>query len=103
MSRKPQNEIGAMRIAVSTESQEAVKVALVGAMTGVGLGELRREIDRARRMRKRIELDLGEVTLLDRHSVSFLADQSRDDVRLINCPVYIEPWIARELGHAAAG
>ena len=45
-------------------------------------------------MRKRIELDLGEVTLLDRHCVAFLAEQSRDDVRLINCPVYIEPWIA---------
>jgi len=48
-----------MRIAVSTESQDTVKVALVGILSGVGLGELRREIDRARRMRKRIELDLG--------------------------------------------
>jgi hypothetical protein len=47
-------------------------------------------------MRKRIELDLGEVTLLDRHSVAFLAEQSHDDVSLINCPAYIEPWISRE-------
>ena len=31
-----------MRIEVSTESQERVKVALAGAMSGVGLGELRR-------------------------------------------------------------
>jgi hypothetical protein len=90
-----------MRIAVSTESQEAVKVALAGTMSGVGLGELRREIDRARRMRKRIELDLGEVTLLDRHCVAFLAEQLREDVRVINCPVYIEPWIARETGGVA--
>ncbi len=85
-----------MRIAVSTESQDIVKVALVGILSGVGLGELRREIDRARRMRKRIELDLGEVTLLDRHCVSFLAEQSHDDVSLINCPAYIEPWISKE-------
>jgi hypothetical protein len=85
-----------MRIEVSTESQERVKVALAGAMSGVGLGELRREIDRARRMRKRIELDLGEVTLLDRHCVMFLAEQSREDVQLVNCPVYIAPWIAKE-------
>ncbi len=85
-----------MRIEVSTESQEKVKVALAGTMSGVALGELRREIDRARRMRKRIELDLGEVTLLDRHCVSFLAEQSREDVQLINCPVYIAPWIAKE-------
>lgn len=85
-----------MRIAVSTESQETVRVALTGAMNGVGLGELRREIDRARRMRKRIELDLEEVTLLDRHCISFLAEQTRDDVRLVNCPNYIEPWIQKE-------
>jgi hypothetical protein len=87
-----------MKIAVSTESQETVKVALAGIMSGVGLGELRREIDRARRMRKRIELDLAEVTLLDRHCVTFLAEQSHEDVSLINCPVYIEPWIVKETG-----
>lgn len=87
-----------MRIEVSTESQEKIKVALAGAMSGVGLGELRREIDRARRMRKHIELDLGEVTLLDRHCVTFLAEQSREDVELINTPVYIAPWIAKETG-----
>jgi hypothetical protein len=92
-----------MRIAVSTESQDTVRVALAGIMSGVGLGELRREIDRARRMRKRIELDLGEVTLLDRHCVAFLAEQSRDDVRLINCPVYIEPWIVKETGRETDG
>ncbi len=89
-----------MRIEVSTESQERVKVALAGAMSGVGLGELRREIDRARRMRKRIELDLGEVTLLDRHCVMFLAEQCREDVHLVNCPVYIAPWIAKESSRA---
>jgi hypothetical protein len=89
-----------MRIAVSTESQDTVKVALVGILSGVGLGELRREIDRARRMRKRIELDLGEVTLLDRHSVAFLAEQSHEDVSLINTPAYIEPWISKETGKA---
>ncbi len=91
-----------MRIAVSTESQDTVKVALAGILSGVGLGELRREIDRARRMRKRIELDLGEVTLLDRHSVAILAEQSRDDVNLVNCPVYIEPWITKETGRVVA-
>jgi len=85
-----------MRISVSTESQETVKVALAGIMSGVGLGELRREIDRARRMRKSIHLDLSEVTLLDRHCVTFLAELSHEDVSLINCPVYIEPWITKE-------
>ena len=85
-------------IAVSAESQDAVTVAIQGVVSGVGLGELRREIDRARRMRKRILLDLSEVTLIDRHAAAFLAEQSFGGVSLVNCPVYIEPWIARESG-----
>jgi hypothetical protein len=86
----------AMMIAVSAESQDTVTVAVAGVVTGVGLGELRREIDRARRMRKRIELDLSEVTLLDRHSALFLAEQSHEGVTLVGCPIYIKPWIVRE-------
>lgn len=82
-----------MRIAVSAENHDTVTVALAGILNGVGLGELRREIDRARRMRKRIELDLSEVTLLDRHAASFLAEQNSDGVMLVNCPTYVEPWI----------
>ena len=92
-----------MRIAVSTETQDTVKLALAGIMSGVGLGELRREIDRARRMRKRIELDLGEITLLDRHCVTFLAEQGQEDVTLLNCPTYIQPWIARETEKEPSG
>lgn len=82
-----------MRIAVSAENHDTVTVALGGMLNGVGLGELRREIDRARRMRKRVELDLSEVTLLDRHAASFLAEQSNEGVMLVNCPTYVEPWI----------
>lgn len=60
-------------------------------------GELRRAIGKARRMHKQIVIDLGEVTLVDRPSVQFLAEQSRDDIKLINCPEYLQPWIYREL------
>ncbi len=55
------------------------------------MGELRREIERAQRMRKRVTIDLGEVTLLDRYSLTFLAAQSREEIALLNCPQYIEP------------
>jgi hypothetical protein len=65
-------------------------------MTGVRLGELRREIGRARRRHKHIELDLEEVTLVDRYSVTFLAEQASEGMRLVHCPAYIEPWIEKE-------
>ena len=33
-------------------------------------------------------------TLVDRQSVEFLSEQA-EQVRLVNCPVYIAPWIGR--------
>jgi hypothetical protein len=71
-------------------------LALAGKCNGTSLGELRRAIDRARRSHKRVVIDLGEVTLLDKPSLQFLAAQIREDVTLTNCPEYIQPWIYRE-------
>jgi hypothetical protein len=47
-----------------------------------------------------VALDLGEVTLLDRAAVRFLAGQLRRGVELMNCPVYLKHWISREAGRA---
>jgi anti-anti-sigma regulatory factor len=76
------------------DAPEAVRLLLAGKMNANGLGELRREIEEARRNRKQVVLDLSEVTLVDRQSVEFLSEQA-DQVRLVNCPVYIAPWIGR--------
>ena len=74
-----------------------VRLALSGKMHANSLGELRRAIDRARRQRfRRVALDLSEITLADRASIDFLAQQSREEIELINCPAYLEAWIARE-------
>jgi hypothetical protein len=64
-------------------------------MTANALGELRRAIDRVRRRRNRVLLDLSEVTLVDRPSLAFLAEQTRDETELINCPAYLESWIKK--------
>ncbi|HLX43874.1 MAG TPA: hypothetical protein VKR43_10590 [Bryobacteraceae bacterium] len=80
----------------SLDPQGPVTLTLAGKCCGGCLGELRRAIDKARRMQKQIVIDLGEVTLVDRPSLQFLAAQSREDIKLINCPEYIEPWILRE-------
>ena len=82
-----------MTIATQLDPAGPVTLALTGKCSGGGLGELRRAIDRARRMGKQIVIDLGEVTLMDRPSLEFLASQMQGDVQLINCPEYIAPWI----------
>jgi hypothetical protein len=53
-------------------------------------------------MRKRVTIDLGEVTLLDRYSLAFLAAQAREEILLLNCPRYIEPWLTKETAKETA-
>ena len=85
-----------LRIDIRLDLEGDATLALAGKCNGTSLGELRRAIERARRSHKRVVIDLGEVTLLDRPSLQFLAGQSREDITLTNCPEYIQPWIFRE-------
>ena len=86
-----------LKIESKPEPTGTVRLALSGRMNANSLGEVRRAIDRARRQRpRRVALDLSEITLADRASVDFLSQQSREEIELINCPPYIQAWIARE-------
>lgn len=85
-----------VKIETQFDTAGAVTLTLAGKCSGGCLGELRRAIDRARRMQKQIVIDMSEVTLVDKPSLQFLAAQVREDIKLVNCPEYIEPWIDRE-------
>ncbi len=84
------------RIATQNDGNGSVTLSIAGKCNGGCLGELRRAIEKARRSNKSVFIDMSEITLVDRPSVQFLAEQARDNVTLINCPPYIEPWIERE-------
>ena len=87
-----------LKIEAKPEVTGTVRLALAGSLHLNSLGELRRAIDRARRQHfHRVALDLSEITLADRASIDFLAQQSREQIELINCPAYLESWITREL------
>ncbi len=73
-----------------------VTLSLAGKCSGGCLGELRRAIEKARRMQREIIIDMSEVTLVDRPSLQFLASQMAEDIKLVNCPEYIEPWFKKE-------
>jgi hypothetical protein len=45
---------------------------------------------------RRIVLNLKDLTLVDRDTVSFLERCESDSIRLMNCPPYIREWITRE-------
>lgn len=84
-----------MLIQPNMELTGTVRLALTGRMSANALGELRRAIERVRRRRGRVTLDLSEITLVDRPSLAFLTEQIRDEIELINCPAYLESWIKK--------
>ncbi len=43
-----------------------------------------------------ITLNLGDITLVDRDAVTFLARCEADGIKLENCPAYIREWIDTE-------
>ena len=79
-----------------TETETGIRLELAGRMTANGIGELRREVDEARRRRTPILLDLQEVTLLDRVSAEYLNSVAGPQVTFEHCPAYLHPWIAQK-------
>ncbi|HEY2843130.1 MAG TPA: STAS domain-containing protein [Bryobacteraceae bacterium] len=84
-----------LKIQQKPEQTGTIRLALAGRMNANALGELRRAIDRVRRHRSRVKLDLGEITLVDRASMDFLSEQTRDEIELVNCPAYLESWLKK--------
>ena len=68
---------------------------LSGRIEAEYLSELRRLVEGEER-RRRLTLDLGEVKLVDRDAVTFLAQCEAAGATLENCPVYVREWITRE-------
>ena len=48
--------------------------------------------------RRRIILNLEDLTLVDQDAVSFLESCEADDIKLENCPTYIREWIDSKSG-----
>jgi hypothetical protein len=80
------------------EQDDGVRYMLSGRIEAEYLPELRRLIDGEERGRP-VTLDLGEVKLVDRDAVRFLAECEAAGVTLENCAGYVREWIARERGN----
>ncbi len=84
-----------LRIERRSKGKSSTKLKLSGRMQADGLSELLAEIEKCSSL---ASLDLEEVTLLDRDSVRFLIRCESEGVQLVNCPLYVQEWIARERG-----
>lgn len=75
-------------------ADRSVTILLNGIFREDSLPELEESICRAREARQRVFIDLSEVTLVDRKAVQYFTNQPREEVKLINCPVYLRRWIS---------
>jgi ABC-type transporter Mla MlaB component len=80
-------------------SNGSITLALAGAVSEDVLPEVCRLIGCGQQSEKRIVLDLSEVTLIDRGSARFFAEQMEQGIELVDCPIYLQRWILREVKH----
>ncbi len=83
---------------ITTESrpaERAITLLLNGKFSEDALPELEQSISEARGAHQRIYIDLSEVTLVDRKAVQYFSNQADQDVKLVNCPIYLRRWIGQ--------
>lgn len=74
-------------------SSEAIVFALSGELDNEHMKSLNELLEGETRS---IHLDLGNVTLVRREAVEFLARLEAAGVGIINCPEYVRTWIDAE-------
>jgi hypothetical protein len=83
-----------LRIQRSTERNRAV-FSLSGRIEAEDVAELQR-LCRSETDDHNLVLDLGDVRLVNRDAIKFLADCEANGTKLRNCPAYVREWISKE-------
>jgi anti-anti-sigma regulatory factor len=86
-----------LKIATRCDPAGPATLSLAGCVNQDSLDQIQQALEMVRSTHKEVQIDLSEVTLVDRLGLRFLAAQRRRDVKLIKCPQYIRPWIRRAL------
>ncbi len=68
---------------------------LSGRMKAENISELE-ALFKSETSRRRIVLDIKDLTLVNQEAVSFLERCEADSITLKNCPAYIREWITRQ-------
>ena len=80
---------------VSAQHPDEPRVTLLlnGKFSEHAIPDLEHSIVKARETRRCVYIDLSEVTLVDRKAVQYFSKQAAQDVKLVNCPIYLRRWI----------
>jgi ABC-type transporter Mla MlaB component len=76
-------------------AEHSITLLLNGKFGEDALPELDQSISEARGAHERIYIDLSEVTLVDRKAVQYFSEQAGEDLKIVNCPIYLRRWISQ--------
>lgn len=75
---------------------KSVVLSISGRIEAEELLELQKAVSAEETERRKVDLDLENVRLVDQQVVTYLACCEAGGTRLRNCPSYIREWIERE-------
>jgi anti-anti-sigma regulatory factor len=79
----------------SVADERGTTIRLIGRMQGQHVEELKAQIDASGAS---VVLDLEELSLVDIDAVRFLGACRAGGISIVQCPPYINDWIAKERG-----
>jgi ABC-type transporter Mla MlaB component len=82
-------------VSAENPAEPSVTLSLNGKLSEDAIPELEHSIVEARESHRRVYIDLSEVTLVDRKTVQYISEQAAEDVKVVNCPIYLQSWISQ--------
>ena len=86
-----------LKIKTDNENPEFIKVNLCGRFTGEYVPEVEKALSPTDARRKKLALDLAEVTFVDRAAMTFLCGARFRNIAIQNAPSYVELWMEQEV------
>ena len=84
------------KITTDNENPEFITVNLCGRFTGEYIPEVEKELSQTSTRRKKLALDLAEVTFVDRAAMTFLCTFRSKNIAIQNPPLYVGLWMEQE-------
>jgi ABC-type transporter Mla MlaB component len=84
------------KITTNNENPEFTTVSLCGRFTREYVPEVEKALSSAATRRRKLALDLAQVTLVDRAAIVFLCAARSKNIAIENVPLYVGLWMDQE-------
>ena len=85
-----------LKITTDNENPECTTVNLCGRFTCEYVPEVEKLLSPTGTRRKKLALDLAQVTLVDRAAIVFLCSARSKNIAIQNVPLYVRLWMDQE-------